>query len=170
MSTRRFALVVVLAALVVGAGSFAAGLAVLDDGQPDPPPAPDGAAGTAALPPTESSTTTTPPTSAPAGITEGAIATPAWIAIVASEEAAATARTEAQAVAARGYPAGVLQSDDYPSLKKGLWVAYAGPYPDRAAAEAAVDALAADGVEGAYVRCAGTDKECKGDVGEGDDD
>lgn len=167
MNGRRFAVGVVLAALLVGAGSFAAGLAVFDDGEPDPPPARDGSSDTVA--PAGEPSTTAPPSTAPAGITEGAIATPAWITIVASEGAQATARAKAQAVAAKGHPAGVLQSDDYPSLKRGLWVAYAGPYPDRAAAEAAVDELGADGIDGAYVRCAGTDKECKGDADDSDD-
>lgn len=167
MSGRRFTVLVVLATLLVGAGSFAAGLAVFDDGEPDPPPARDGSSDTVA--PAAESSTTAPPSTEPAGITEGAIATPAWIAIVASEDNQPTARAKAQAVAAKGHPAGVLQSDDYPSLKRGLWVAYAGPYPDRGAAEAAVDQLAADGIDGAYVRCAGTDKECKGSEDDSDD-
>jgi hypothetical protein len=51
-------------------------------------------------------------------------------------------------------------------------VAYAGPYPDSAAAEAAVEELAADGFGGAYARCAGTEAECGSREGddEGDDD
>lgn len=169
MSGPRFALAVALAAAVVGGGAFAAGLAVLDDGRPDPAPARDGSSDTVV--PGDPTSTTAAPTTAPTTVpvAEGSIATPAWIAIVASEDSPATARAEAEAVATKGYPAGVLRSDDYPSLKGGLWVAYAGPYPDRSAAEDAVDDLAADGVEGAYVRCAGTDKECKGDADDSDD-
>lgn len=162
MTSRRFIVAVTLATIVVGVGSFAAGLAVLDDGQPDPPPQRDAASATAGPVTSGSPTAAAPPTTV-AGITEGPIATPAWVAIVASESSVETARTEARSLAARSHPAGVLRSDDYPSLKPGLWVAYAGPYPTRAAAETAVKALADDGVDGAYVRCAGSDKECKQD-------
>jgi hypothetical protein len=59
-----------------------------------------------------------------------------------------------------GYDAGVLQSDDYSSLEPGFWVAYVGPFPDAAAAQAAVDQLATDGYDAAYVRCVGTAEEC----------
>lgn len=162
MTGRRFAVVVALVALMVGVGSFAVGVAVFDDGQPDPAPQRGPSSGavdsTVTAPPT---TVAPPPTTG--GVTEGAIATPTWIAIVASERSEAEARAEAEAVAGKGYPVGVLQSDEYPSLKAGLWVAYVGPYPTRAEADAAVEALEDDGVDGAYVRCAGTDKECKRD-------
>lgn len=167
MSGRRFAALVALAALVVGAGSFAAGLAVFDDGRPDPPPDRAGSGDTTEPPAGESPTApTTATTTPPIAVTEGPIATPAWIAIVASESSPTTARAKAEAVAAKGLPAGVLSSDDYPSLKRGLWVAYAGPYTDHAAADAAVDQLASRGIGGAYVRCAGTEKQCR----EGRDD
>lgn len=165
MSGRRFGLLVALAALVVGLGSFAVGLAVLDDGRPDPPPTRASSSDTTS-PPAGGSSTTVPTTTAPTGVAEGPITTPAWIAIVASESSPTTARAKAQVVATKGVPAGVLSSNDYPSLKRGLWVAYAGPYPDHAAADAAVDQLAARGIDGAYVRCAGTERECKGDRGD----
>jgi hypothetical protein len=54
----------------------------------------------------------------------------------------------------------VLHSDDYSSLEPGFWVAYVGPFPDNAAAQQAVDELAGDGYDAAYVRCVGTDAEC----------
>ncbi|MGK2950048.1 MAG: hypothetical protein ACSLFP_15860, partial [Acidimicrobiales bacterium] len=59
-----------------------------------------------------------------------------------------------------GYDAGVLRSEDHSSLEPGFWVAYVGPFPDVAAAEAAKDALVADGYTAAYTRCVGTDEEC----------
>ena len=61
----------------------------------------------------------------------------------------------------------MLRSDDYSSLKAGLWVGYAGPYGSRAEAEATVGRLDADGIKGAYVRCIGTNEECSGDSGGG---
>lgn len=162
MSGWRFALLAGALALAVAAGSFAAGLAVLDDGEPDPPPAAGAATTTTPVPITASTTTTT--------TVGGPLVTPAWIVVVASEGSERTAIERAEAVAARGHPTGVLRSDDYASLNPGLWVAYAGPYPDRRAAEAAVDELAADGIAGAYVRCAGTAEACSGGDGGDDDD
>lgn len=158
MSRWRFPLLVALLALVVAAGAFAIGLQVLDDDEPDPPPRAAASEDTAADGGGE--TTTTATTSV---IATGALPTPAWIVVVASEgsEAAATAR--ADAVGDRGRPVGVLRSDDYPSLNPGLWVAYAGPFADAAEATAAKDALTADGVVGTYVRCAGTVEQCRGD-------
>jgi cell division septation protein DedD len=163
VSRGRFALLVTLLAMLAGAVAFAVGLQVLDDGEPDAPPS-DAAAGddaTTTVPPPVS--TTTAPIAPP-----GALETPAWITVVASEGSEAEAQADAARVAAAGHPAGVLRSDDYETLKPDLWVAYAGPYPDRAAAEAAIQSLAQDGFSGTYVRCAGTKDECKG--GDEDDD
>jgi hypothetical protein len=161
MSRGRFGLLVTLAAMAVAAVSFAAGLQVFDDGKADAPPAAgsDATATTAAPIDTGSTTTVAPPPTTP----PGALETPAWVTIVASEGTQALAEEKASLVAAKGYPTGVLHSDDYKSLKAGLWVAYAGPYPDADAATAAVGALAADGFTGAYVRCAGSEKDCKAD-------
>ncbi len=80
--------------------------------------------------------------------------------IVASGGSEAEAQGIASRLSAQGYPSGVLHSDDYPSLKAGLWVAFAGPYREPTSARAVIDKLAADGFGGAYVRCAGTKKEC----------
>ena len=163
MSKGRFALLVTLLAMGVAAACFVIGLRVLDDGKPDPAPSVAAAAATdTTLPPVAASSTTTSP-NAPVTTPPGALETPAWVTIVASEGSREMAEEEAARVAANGHPSGVLHSDDYPSLKPGLWVAYAGPYPDARAAEAAIEALAADGISGAYVRCAGSKKECSGD-------
>lgn len=151
--------------LAVAAGSFTATVAILDDGEPDPPPT-TGHAATTTSAPVASSTTARSSTTVP-----GTLVTPAWIVVVASEGSQDDALERAEAVAAAGYPAGVLHSDDFTSLKPGLWVAYTGPYPDRRAAESAVDQLALDGVTGAYVRCAGSEAECtSGNGGNGHDD
>lgn len=168
MSRGRFALVVALVATLVAVVSFAAALQVLDDGQPDPPPnAASADAADTTLAPTDASPSSSLPSTTGTTTPPGQLATPAWVAIVAS----GGSQTEAQGIAARlgaqGYPSGVLHSDDYPSLKAGLWVAFAGPYRDEAAARAVIGKLAADGFGGAYVRCAGTKKEC-GSGGNGD--
>jgi hypothetical protein len=160
MTRGRFGLLVTLLAMAVAAVSFAAGLQVFDDGKSDPAPTLGSGevTGTTAAPVDATTTSAPPPTTPP-----GALETPAWVTIVASEGSQGLAEEKAGLVAAKGYPTGVLHSDDYKSLKPGLWVAYAGPYPDADAATAAVEALAADGFTGAYVRCAGSDKDCKGD-------
>ncbi|MFZ6004627.1 MAG: SPOR domain-containing protein [Actinomycetota bacterium] len=175
MTRGRFALSVALASLMVGAGSFALGLQVLDDGKPDPPPRRSGV--DAVAPPTDGTATsettassTTLPVAAP-----GELETPVWVAIVASEGSQAEAEDVAADVAAAGYPAGVLRSDDYDSLSSGHWVAYAGPFADADLAGSALDDLAGDGFDGAYVRCVGSKKECddagkgRGNDGGGDD-
>lgn len=156
MSRGRFTALVVLLAVGVAAVAFALGLQVLDDGEPDPPPrttstgAPAGEVTTST---TAASTTSTP--------TEAA--GPSWIVVVASERDEAGAAAKADAVADLGQPVGVLRSDDYASLNPGLWVAYAGPYPDVGTARQASDALAAAGVIGTYVRCAGSTEQCRAD-------
>jgi hypothetical protein len=167
MSQGRFALLVVVLAMAVAAVSFAAGLQVLDDGRPDPPPAAGSVDTTATTPPPVDASSTT--TAVPATTPPGALDTPAWITVVASEASQGMAEEAAALVAAKGYPTGVLHSDDYTSLTPGLWVAYAGPYPDAAAADTAIADLAADGFPGAYVRCAGSKEECGADRGDDDD-
>ena len=164
MSRGRFTLLVTLLAMLAGVVAFAVGLQVLDDGGPDPAPSDAAAESTTTVPPPVS-TSTTAPTTPP-----GALVTPAWITIVASEGSEAEAQADAARVAAAGHPAGVLRSDDHETLKPGLWVAYAGPYQDRETAEAAVESLEEDGFGGAYVRCAGTKQECKGGDEDDDDD
>lgn len=167
MRRDRFVLWVVLLAVAAGVSSFGAALQVLDDGQPDPAPTTDRGptSNTTALPPISTTTSTMTTTTTAAG----KIATPAWITIVASERSKATAEAAAAEVAAHGHPAGVVRSDDYESLKAGLWVAYAGPFERAAEARAMVDTLKAEGIDGAYVRCIGSAKECRDDQDNGDD-
>lgn len=179
MSGTRFGVLVGLAAVLVAAGAFVIGLQVLDDDGPDRPPtgsqAPDG--------PTEQPSTdegaaedsTTTSTDAPGEVTEGELPSPSWVLVISSEGGEDRARAVADEVAAAGHPAGFLHSDDYESLNPGFWVAYAGPYPDPAAATAAEPEVEADGWTAAYVRCVGSAADCGGsepdDGGDdGDDD
>jgi hypothetical protein len=158
----RFGLLVAALAAVVAVGSFLLALRVLDDDGPDAPP---DRAGTESEAPADAEPSTTAAAAAPE-ITTGALETPAWILVIASEADQAEATATAQAVAAAGQPAGVLRSDDYPSMKAGFWVAYAGPYPDGDGARAAEPQVEGAGWPGAYVRCAGTTEQCGGDEGE----
>lgn len=173
MSSTRFGILVGFAGVAVAVAAFLVGLQVLDDEGPDTPPAasssdePDEEADGGADGDEATSSTTAP-------VADGALDTPAWILVISSEGDEVRARAIAEEVAAAGHPAGVLRSDDYPSMNPGFWVAYAGPYPDAAAAQAAEPAIEADGWTGAYVRCAGTVEECGGapaaDGGDDDDD
>lgn len=163
MRSPRFALLLGLLAVLVAGSSFAVALSVLDDGEPDPPPPGDDAGDPLGDEGSASTSTTT-------AVATGELPTPTWIVVIASEADEAGARVLADRVAEGGRPAGVLRSDDYPSLNPGFWVAYTGPYPERGAAEAAVASLEADGVGGTYARCAGTRQECGGDENGNDDD
>ena len=157
MSRARFGTLLALVCVVVAGSSFAVALAALDDGAPDPPPRSSASAGDVlgGGPDTSAATSSTT-----ASAVTGSLDTPVWVTVVASEADEAGATTIAQRVATAGYPSGVLRSDDYPSLTAGFWVAYAGPFADRPAAEAAVAALATDGFGGAYARCAGSTEDC----------
>lgn len=171
MSRTRATVLVALLSMAVGALSFTIALQVFDDGRADPPPAPPGLGDGSSTSPTVgqgSSSTSTTTTSIALVAAPGDLETPAWVAIVASEGSEATAAATARRVAAAGHPAGYLRSDDYASLSGGHWVAYSGPYVDAAAATAAVEALAADGFEGAYVRCVGSKKQCDASDHSGD--
>lgn len=165
MRRDRFALWVALLAIGVGVAAFGVALQVLDDGEPDPAPTADRRSSDTTAAPIITTTSTTTSTT----ITPGAIATPAWITIVASEASRAAADEAAAEVAAHGHPAGVVRSDDYESLKAGLWVGFAGPFDSAAEARAMVDTLKADGIDGAYVRCIGSTEDCR-DHQDDDDD
>ena len=88
------------------------------------------------------------------------LATPTFVAIVSSDADEATAQQRRDELTESGYDSDVLHSDDFTSLEPGFWVAYVGPFPDPAAAQAAVDQLVADGYTSAYPRCIGTAEEC----------
>lgn len=155
MSRGRFGLLLGLLTVVVAAGAFAVGVAVLDDDGPDAPPGGNKV--------TDVSSDSTEPSAGDAATTTTAAPAdgPTWIAVVSSEGSEADAAADAEAAAAEaGVPTGVLRSDDHESLNPGLWVAYAGPYATPAEAEAAVDALDAAGIEDSYARCVGTDEQC----------
>jgi hypothetical protein len=167
VSRLRFGLLVALLAAVVGTGSFALALTAFDDDGPDTPP---DRSDTGAPAPGEAGADPSTTTTAPAPeVRTDALDTPAWILVIVSErDREAAARTAAD-VAAAGHPAGVLRSDDYPSMNRGFWVAYAGPYADADAARAAEPQVEGAGWPAAYVRCAGTSADCGGDQGEGRD-
>lgn len=157
MSRWRFAALLVALGAVAAAASFAAGVALLDDPGPDEPP---GRAAASDGPAEDTGSATTPSsgitsTTAPLGDGDAA-----WIAVVSSEGEEASAAAVAEQVGDAGLPAGVLRSDDHESLTPGFWVAYAGPYPSAAEAEAATAALADKGWTGAYTRCVGTQDQC----------
>lgn len=169
MSQLRFGLLLGVVAVLVAGGSFVAATAVLDDGKADPPPSADGDGGDAESgdtsdPSAPSSTSTTVP------VATGALPSPTWVVVITSEADEAAATASAQRAAAAGYPTGVLRSDDYPSLRAGFWVAYAGPYGDQAAAEAGSAALAADGFANTYRRCVGEQRDCGGAGDDKEDD
>ena len=69
-----------------------------------------------------------------------------WTTVLAST----TSRSEAEkkARAAGGGEVGVLQSDDFSSLRKGYWVVFSGQYDSRSAAESAANGASGD----AYAR------------------
>ena len=159
MSRGRFgALLAVLAAFVAGA-SFVGASVLLGDGSATPDALAESTTSTplttttSATVATSRSTTTT---TAPAG----PLATPAMVVVVTSSTAQSDAQATRDALIGSGYDAGVLHSDDYPSLARGFWVAYAGPYASAAAADAGKAQLIADGYATAYTRCLGTKAEC----------
>jgi hypothetical protein len=143
VSRGRFALLIGLLVAVVSTASFVVVLRLVEDDDPTP-------GGVATQTTTTTSTSTTVP---------GALVTPTFVAIVSSDADEATAQARRDELTEGGYDAGVLRSDDHPSLEPGFWVAYVGPFPDAAAAAAARDDLVADGYA-AYTRCVGTDEEC----------
>ena len=79
----------------------------------------------------------TPPGSgdAPTDVETWPAGTSAYTVALAETPDETTARTRAAAAAAGGVPAGVLQSDTYPTLDPGVWVLFAGRFDTRAEAE-----------------------------------
>lgn len=149
MSRSRFGLL--LAALVVGlaAASFAGVYALADRGSDTPPGVDDPSPSTFA--PTSTTTASTVP---------GGLVTPAFIAIVASEADEGAAQAIRDELTESGYDAGVLHSDDFPSLQPGFWVTYVGPFARVPEADAAQVELVADGYTTAYTSCVGTAEDC----------
>lgn len=148
MSRGRFGLL--LAALVLGLGATSfVGVYALIDGGSDTPAGVD-----------DSSPTTRPPSSLPTSTVPGGLVTPAFIAIVASEKDEGKAQAIRDELTESGYDAGVLHSDDFPSLQPGFWVAYVGPFTQVPEADATQVELVADGYTTAYTSCVGTAEDC----------
>jgi RNA polymerase subunit RPABC4/transcription elongation factor Spt4 len=91
---------------------------------------------------------TQPPDDTPTagGLAEWPADKTGWTAVLAST----TSRSEAEkkARAAGGSDVGVLESDDFSSLRKGYWVVFSGQYDSRSAAESAAESAGS----GAYAR------------------
>jgi len=148
MSRGRFGLLLGLLVVVVTTASFLGVLSLLGDDDPSGGAAPS----TTTSSSTSSTTTTTVP---------GQLVTPTFVAVVSSEGDEPAAQQRRDELTEAGYDAGVLHSDEYSSLEAGFWVAYVGPFPDAAGAQAAVNQLVADGYSAAYARCVGTDDQCR---------
>ena len=80
--------------------------------------------------------------------------TSAYTVVLAETSDETTARARATAAVASGVPAGVLDSDAYPTLDAGMWVLFAGRYETRAEATEQATRYAAEGfpdAEAAFV-------------------
>ena len=119
---------------------------------PTPTLTPDPAA-TATPTPTPSATPTPSPTSTPdsgGSVAEWPAGTDGWTVVLASKSSEDAARDSAESFSSEGIPdVGILNSDDFNSLKGGFWVVYSGEFDSQAeAAEALDDVDAPD----AYIR------------------
>jgi len=104
-------------------------------------------------PPTPSATPPPPPTSTPdsgGSVAEWPAGTDGWTVVLASKSSEDAARDSAESFSSEGIPdVGILNSDDFNSLKSGFWVVYSGEFDSQAeAAEALDDVDAPD----AYIR------------------
>ena len=147
MSRGRFGLLLATLVLGLGAASFVGVYALVDGGSETP----------AGL---DHSSPTTRPPAVPTSTVPGGLITPAVIAIVASEADEGQAHAVRDELTESGYDAGVLHSDDFPSLQPGFWVAYVGPFTQVPEAEATQVELVADGYTTAYTSCVGTAEDC----------
>ena len=75
----------------------------------------------------------------------------AFTVVLLSSPSRSTARKRAQELASGGTEVGLLDSDDYKSLRGGYWVVFSGQYDSRDAAESAAEGLESE-APGAYVR------------------
>jgi len=101
---------------------------------------------TAAPSVTPAPTTTPGAASAPGELAEWPADKTGWTAVLASTPSRSEAEKKARA--AGGGEVGVLQSDDFSSLRKGYWVVFSGQFDSRSAAESAAEAASS----GAYAR------------------
>lgn len=118
---------------------------------PSPGASPAGsppAAPTVSPTPTPGATTTPAPTGTVATWPAGE---EAWTVILMSSQSKADADRRAEELVAEGKSVGVLDSDDFESLRGGYWVVFSGQYDTRNQAEDAAEALGAPAA-GAYAR------------------
>jgi hypothetical protein len=121
---------------------------------PTPTPTPTLTPDPAATPtPTPSATPTPSPTSTPGSsgsIAEWPAGTDGWTVVLASKSSEDAARDSAESFSAEGIPdVGILDSNDFSSLKGGFWVVYSGEYDTQAEATDALDGIDAPD---AYIR------------------
>ena len=159
MSRGRFGVLLALLAALVTAAAFTGVTAGLGN-DPSTPPGVTGGGTTSTTVALLTTTSTSAPETTATSAPDGRLTTPALVVVVTSSTAKRDANATLAALADRGYAAGVLHSDDYSSLERGFWVAYTGPYPSAAAAEAGKAKLIGDGYRAAYTRCVGTTAEC----------
>jgi SPOR domain len=76
----------------------------------------------------------------------------AWTVILASTGNKSAAESKARQASGRGIQAGVLNSNDYSSLRHGYWVAFAGQYGSSGEAASAAKRYASQGFAGSYAR------------------
>jgi SPOR domain len=173
----RVPIVVAAALLAIAAVAIAIAIVQLADDTDrvaqNPPPAtatPAPPAGTTPTPQPTADATLTPdptlpeasgretpePTSTPgtggrgAGIDEWPAGESGWTVVLASDTSESQARDKARSFAADGIAGvGVLDSDDFSSLRGGFWVVFAGRYDSQSAASDALDGIDA---RDAYIR------------------
>jgi len=104
---------------------------------PDPALAPD-------------ATSTPAPTPSAGGSDEWPAGKSGWTVVLSSDTTRSSAESKAESFSAEGIPGvGVLDSDDFSSLRGGFWVVFAGQYDGRTAASDALDGIDASD---AYIR------------------
>ena len=121
------------------------------------PALPEASGGSSPEPTTTPSATASPePTSTPASggsasdVAEWPSGTSGWTVVLASDTSESDAQDAAEGFAADGIDdVGVLNSDDFSSLKPGFWVVYSGEYDTQAKASDALDGIDA---KDAYIR------------------
>jgi hypothetical protein len=124
-----------------------------------PPPAPAPGAETPSPPPAAPAAPA-PPAAAPGQDQPAGGAQPqswpsgksAYTVILLSTDQRVGAERKAREVAAAGLPAGLLRSNDYPSLRPGYWVVFVGQYDSVEEASRRADRIADQGFPGGYPR------------------
>jgi hypothetical protein len=121
---------------------------------PDPALAPGGtlpeASGQATPEPTRTPEPTTTPESTGSADAEWPEGESGWTVVLASDPSESDARARAEELAADGIAGvGVLDSDGFSTLKRGLWIVFAGRYDSQSEASDALDGIDA---KDAYIR------------------